>query len=95
MSGFLGEYVCSNNYRTLSIIDSRKTAGILTEEDGEIVYTGMGVNVAPSRFPEAFRAKATSLALAMGEGAASGVDSPFLLLEKILQLDRPETGDGS
>jgi BirA family biotin operon repressor/biotin-[acetyl-CoA-carboxylase] ligase len=55
------------------MIDSRKAAGILTEGDGEIVYIGMGVNVAQTVFPEAFRAKATSLALALGVCCASRV----------------------
>jgi BirA family biotin operon repressor/biotin-[acetyl-CoA-carboxylase] ligase len=84
------------------MVDSRKAAGVLTEGDGETLYIGIGVNVAQNSFPEAFRAKATSLALALGESAlaAFGADSPFILLEKILrrlyrELDPPETGDGS
>jgi BirA family biotin operon repressor/biotin-[acetyl-CoA-carboxylase] ligase len=82
------------------MIDSRKAAGVLTEGDGETVYIGMGVNVAQTVFPEAFRAKATSLALALVDrGApAMGPESRFLLLEKILprlyrELDAPEAGD--
>jgi BirA family biotin operon repressor/biotin-[acetyl-CoA-carboxylase] ligase len=83
------------------MIDSRKAAGILTEGDGETIYIGIGVNVAQTVFPEAFRAKATSLALALGDrpAAALGTESRFLLLEKILsrlyrELDAPEAGDG-
>jgi BirA family biotin operon repressor/biotin-[acetyl-CoA-carboxylase] ligase len=79
------------------MINSRKAAGILAEGDGEIVHIGMGVNVAQNSFPEAIRAKATSLALALGEPPVFGEGSPFLLLEKILlrlyrELDGPETG---
>ncbi|MDR2363790.1 MAG: biotin--[acetyl-CoA-carboxylase] ligase [Spirochaetaceae bacterium] len=84
------------------MIDSRKAAGVLAEGDGETVYIGIGVNVTQTVFPEAFRAKATSLALALGDrgAAALGPESRFLLLEKILprlyrELDAPETGDGS
>jgi BirA family biotin operon repressor/biotin-[acetyl-CoA-carboxylase] ligase len=80
------------------MIDSWKAAGILTEGDGETVYIGIGVNVAQTVFPEAFRAKATSLALALGDrgAAALGPESRFLLLEKILprlyrELEPPET----
>jgi BirA family biotin operon repressor/biotin-[acetyl-CoA-carboxylase] ligase len=81
------------------MVDSRKAAGVLAEGDGETLSIGMGVNVAQTRFPEAFRAKAVSLALVLGEAAAAalGPDSPFLLLEKILprlcrELGPPETG---
>ncbi|MDR0689446.1 MAG: biotin--[acetyl-CoA-carboxylase] ligase [Spirochaetaceae bacterium] len=82
------------------MIDSRKAAGVLTEGDGETVYIGIGVNVAQTVFPEAFRAKATSLTLALGDRAALGPKSRFLLLGKILprlyrELDAPEAGDGS
>ncbi|MFP3089845.1 biotin--[acetyl-CoA-carboxylase] ligase [Treponema sp. TIM-1] len=80
------------------MIDSRKAAGILTEGDGETVYIGMGVNMAQTAFPEAFRSKATSLALALGDPASCGAECRFLLLEKILprlyrELTLPETGD--
>ncbi|MDR2758858.1 MAG: biotin--[acetyl-CoA-carboxylase] ligase [Spirochaetaceae bacterium] len=83
------------------MIDSRKAAGILTEGDGETVYIGMGVNVAQTGFPKAFRAKATSLALALGDPAdlpVCGTECRFLLLEKILprlyqELTFPEAGD--
>jgi BirA family biotin operon repressor/biotin-[acetyl-CoA-carboxylase] ligase len=81
------------------MIDSRKAAGVLTEGDGETLYIGIGVNVAQTVFPEDFRAKATSLALALGDrgAAALGPESRFLLLEKILprlhrELGPPETG---
>jgi BirA family biotin operon repressor/biotin-[acetyl-CoA-carboxylase] ligase len=46
------------------MIDSRKAVGILTETDGKTVYIGIGVNVAQTEFPEALRAKATSILLA-------------------------------
>jgi BirA family biotin operon repressor/biotin-[acetyl-CoA-carboxylase] ligase len=81
------------------MIDSRKAAGILTEGDGETVYIGIGVNVTQTGFPEAFRAKATSLTLALGDHGAPavGTESRFLLLEKVLprlyrELDGPEAG---
>jgi BirA family biotin operon repressor/biotin-[acetyl-CoA-carboxylase] ligase len=84
------------------MIDSRKVAGILTEGDGKTVYIGIGVNVTQAGFPEAFRAKATSLTLALGDygAAALGTESRFLLLEKILprlyqELGALEAGDGA
>jgi BirA family biotin operon repressor/biotin-[acetyl-CoA-carboxylase] ligase len=47
------------------MVDSRKAGGILTESDGKTVFIGVGVNVAQREFPEAIRAKAGSLALAL------------------------------
>jgi BirA family biotin operon repressor/biotin-[acetyl-CoA-carboxylase] ligase len=80
------------------MIDSRKAAGILTEGDGETLHIGMGVNVAQTGFPEAFRDKATSLALTLGVSVVSKADLRFLLLEKILprlyrELAVPESGN--
>jgi BirA family biotin operon repressor/biotin-[acetyl-CoA-carboxylase] ligase len=63
------------------MIDSRKAVGILTETDGKTVYIGIGVNVAQTEFPEALRAKATSILLARQArlnrpaGAAPGPDA--------------------
>jgi BirA family biotin operon repressor/biotin-[acetyl-CoA-carboxylase] ligase len=67
----------------------RKAAGILTESDGKTVYIGIGVNVGQSEFPESLRSRATSIALALHDGAFSAdapcdADAPLLLLEKIL-----------
>jgi BirA family biotin operon repressor/biotin-[acetyl-CoA-carboxylase] ligase len=45
------------------MIRGRKAAGILTEGDGKTVFIGLGVNAAQADFPEALRAKATSLLL--------------------------------
>ncbi|MDR1949943.1 MAG: biotin--[acetyl-CoA-carboxylase] ligase family protein [Spirochaetaceae bacterium] len=67
-----------------------KAAGILTEGDGETVFIGIGVNVAQTEFPESFRARATSIQLALQSLAgAKGLSpevprSPLGLLEKIL-----------
>jgi BirA family biotin operon repressor/biotin-[acetyl-CoA-carboxylase] ligase len=78
------------------MIFSRKAAGVLTETDGEAVHLGMGVNVAQTAFPEAFQAKAISIAqaqaLALGahlplplpQGERPGEDERFPLLERIL-----------
>jgi BirA family biotin operon repressor/biotin-[acetyl-CoA-carboxylase] ligase len=43
---------------------ARKTAGILTEGDGDCVYIGIGVNLAQTEFPPELRGKATSIHLA-------------------------------
>jgi BirA family biotin operon repressor/biotin-[acetyl-CoA-carboxylase] ligase len=80
------------------MINSGKVAGILTEGDGETLYIGIGVNVAQTGFPEEFRAKATSLALALGNSMARGAECRFLLLERILprlyqELTFPEAED--
>ena len=48
------------------LVNGRKIAGILCERHGERVIAGLGVNVNARRFPDAFAARATSLAL---EGA--------------------------
>jgi BirA family biotin operon repressor/biotin-[acetyl-CoA-carboxylase] ligase len=47
------------------MIDSRKTAGILTETDGKTVYIGIGVNAAQTVFPGDISAKAGSILLAL------------------------------
>jgi BirA family biotin operon repressor/biotin-[acetyl-CoA-carboxylase] ligase len=73
---------------------ARKAAGILTEGDGKTVHIGVGVNVAGAVFPPAYRDKATSIALALGEGAPPAAAPPEnaapggaagILLEKILR----------
>ncbi|MDR0374991.1 MAG: biotin--[acetyl-CoA-carboxylase] ligase [Treponema sp.] len=61
---------------------ARKVAGILCESDGKTVFTGIGVNVAQTQFPDDLREKATSIALACG--AALESDNRFRLLEKFL-----------
>jgi BirA family biotin operon repressor/biotin-[acetyl-CoA-carboxylase] ligase len=53
------------------LVGGRKTAGILTEMQGELdrvryVLVGMGVNLGQTTFPAALRASATSLRLATG-----------------------------
>jgi BirA family biotin operon repressor/biotin-[acetyl-CoA-carboxylase] ligase len=67
---------------------AKKAAGILTEADGGVVFTGIGINVAQRKFPAALAEKATSI------GLAAGVDlnpeSRFVLLEKILARLRQE-----
>lgn len=71
---------------------ARKAAGILTEGDGETVHIGIGVNLAQTVFPPDYRDKATSIALALGEGGSAAFTfppdwppgAPFRLLEKIL-----------
>jgi BirA family biotin operon repressor/biotin-[acetyl-CoA-carboxylase] ligase len=45
----------------------RKTAGILSESDGSVVFIGIGVNVRQREFPPELRSKATSLSLALGD----------------------------
>jgi BirA family biotin operon repressor/biotin-[acetyl-CoA-carboxylase] ligase len=75
-----------------------KTAGILTEGDGENVYIGVGVNVGQTEFPAGIRDKAGSIALALGKAGVgdAGVDSRFRLLEAFLhrlhaELEGPPT----
>jgi BirA family biotin operon repressor/biotin-[acetyl-CoA-carboxylase] ligase len=58
----------------------RKTAGILTEANGPLVFIGVGVNVGQRDFPEELRTKAVSIAL----GAPDAVLEPGALLENIL-----------
>jgi BirA family biotin operon repressor/biotin-[acetyl-CoA-carboxylase] ligase len=53
----------------------RKTAGILSESDGSVVFIGIGVNVRQREFPPELRSKATSLSLALGE-LSPGDSSP-------------------
>jgi BirA family biotin operon repressor/biotin-[acetyl-CoA-carboxylase] ligase len=78
-----------------------KTAGILaesvTDASGCAVCIGVGVNLAQTEFPAAFRGKATSLLLAqraLSGASPSAGDGRFPLLEKILARLYPEiTGD--
>jgi len=60
---------------------ARKTAGILVEADGKIVYIGIGVNVTQRDFEAEHRAKAVSILQAAG---ALPENARFILLEKIL-----------
>jgi BirA family biotin operon repressor/biotin-[acetyl-CoA-carboxylase] ligase len=60
----------------------RKTAGILAEWDGQCLYVGVGVNVCQTRFPEAIRNKAGSIALALGGDLPR--DARYSLLEAFL-----------
>jgi BirA family biotin operon repressor/biotin-[acetyl-CoA-carboxylase] ligase len=62
------------------MLDGKKTAGILTEADGKIVYIGMGINVFQRKFSAGLTNKATSIALALdrtgrnpGAGSLQGV----------------------
>ncbi|GHV91364.1 hypothetical protein AGMMS50268_18670 [Spirochaetia bacterium] len=78
--------------------DNRKIAGILTEGDGRQIFIGIGVNVAQTEFPAELRAKAGSIALAMG--TVLSAESRFSLLEKILprlyaELESAEGGSVS
>jgi BirA family biotin operon repressor/biotin-[acetyl-CoA-carboxylase] ligase len=67
------------------MLGPKKAAGILTEADGSIVYTGIGVNVCQREFPAEYRRKAVSLALALEDsGALLPEDACRVLLEKIL-----------
>jgi BirA family biotin operon repressor/biotin-[acetyl-CoA-carboxylase] ligase len=72
-----------------------KVAGILSEGDGKTVFIGIGVNMAQTEFPEAYRFKATSIALALSARGAIPPNRPpgeeifpaadrFRLLEAIL-----------
>jgi BirA family biotin operon repressor/biotin-[acetyl-CoA-carboxylase] ligase len=74
-----------------------KTAGILTEGDGENVYIGVGVNVGQTEFPADIRDKAASIAQALGK--AIPPDSRFRLLEAFLnrlhtELEGPSSAGG-
>jgi BirA family biotin operon repressor/biotin-[acetyl-CoA-carboxylase] ligase len=69
------------------MIHGRKAAGILTEGDGQTIFIGAGINVLQTEFPEAYRAKALSIAGALQEAAQFTPlppESRFRLLEKIL-----------
>jgi BirA family biotin operon repressor/biotin-[acetyl-CoA-carboxylase] ligase len=63
------------------MIDNRKTAGILTEWDGQTAYAGVGVNVSQSDFPGEYKTKAGSIIQAYPD---LGENARFLLLEDIL-----------
>jgi BirA family biotin operon repressor/biotin-[acetyl-CoA-carboxylase] ligase len=56
---------------------ARKVAGILTEGDGGVIYTGIGVNIAQREFPPAYRDRATSLALAAETALPGGAAAHF------------------
>jgi BirA family biotin operon repressor/biotin-[acetyl-CoA-carboxylase] ligase len=77
---------------------AKKTAGILTEAEGNTVYTGVGVNLGQREFPPEYRAKAGSILLALEEAAlpAPAPEARFILLEKILSrlCARLEEKDG-
>jgi BirA family biotin operon repressor/biotin-[acetyl-CoA-carboxylase] ligase len=75
------------------MIDRRKAGGILTEGDGSAVFIGIGGNVAQTGFPPEVRAKATSIALALGDPAALAEDR-FRLLELILARLYAELNQG-
>jgi BirA family biotin operon repressor/biotin-[acetyl-CoA-carboxylase] ligase len=68
------------------MIGSRKVCGILAENDGKYILTGIGINVNQQEFPEEICKKAVSVWQAMSEEKKS--IAPFLeshhLLEKIL-----------
>ncbi|MDR3334562.1 MAG: biotin--[acetyl-CoA-carboxylase] ligase [Treponema sp.] len=66
------------------MIGPKKTAGILTEGDGKILYIGIGVNIAQTEFPLEIQTKATSIALALASCNAPAPEDRFRLLEKIL-----------
>ncbi|MDR3171638.1 MAG: biotin--[acetyl-CoA-carboxylase] ligase [Treponema sp.] len=68
------------------MIGPKKTAGILTEGDGKILYIGIGVNIAQTEFPLEIQTKATSIALALASCKARlpAPEDRFRLLEKIL-----------
>jgi BirA family biotin operon repressor/biotin-[acetyl-CoA-carboxylase] ligase len=51
---------------------SKKTAGILTESDGSLVYTGIGINVFQREFPDQIKAKATSIRIEIEKTGQSG-----------------------
>jgi BirA family biotin operon repressor/biotin-[acetyl-CoA-carboxylase] ligase len=75
----------------------RKTAGILSESDGSVVFIGIGVNMRQSGFPPELEHKATSLRLSLGKLGLEGLDTDFrfTLLELILgRLRRELEGDG-
>jgi BirA family biotin operon repressor/biotin-[acetyl-CoA-carboxylase] ligase len=78
-------------------LKARKTAGILSEGDEHTLFIGIGVNVAQTGFPQEYRSKATSIALALsalnrspagGDRSAPerifSAEDRFPLLEKIL-----------
>jgi BirA family biotin operon repressor/biotin-[acetyl-CoA-carboxylase] ligase len=70
---------------------ARKTAGILAESDGSVLFTGIGVNVSQGEFPPELRHRATSLRLALGElGLDLEGEGRFTLLEGILAFLRRE-----
>jgi BirA family biotin operon repressor/biotin-[acetyl-CoA-carboxylase] ligase len=68
---------------------SKKTAGILTESDGSLVYIGIGINVFQREFPDQIKAKATSIRIEIEKtGQSEDIDGEGkgrdLLLEHIL-----------
>ncbi|MDR3276034.1 MAG: biotin--[acetyl-CoA-carboxylase] ligase [Treponema sp.] len=73
------------------MLDTKKAAGILTEAGGEVVYIGIGVNLAQTEFPPDYAAKATSLLLA-GISEAAAPEARFKLLGYILLRLHAELG---
>ena len=67
---------------------TRKAAGILTEAEGALVYTGIGINLGQREFPSAYRNKAGSIVLALEERGHALTEplgeARFRLLEMIL-----------
>lgn len=62
----------------------RKIAGILCERHGDAVVAGVGVNVNQTTFAPEIAARATSLVLAAGDGAAFKIDKVRdVLLEEL------------
>lgn len=57
------------------ILGGRKAAGILCENDGECLYVGAGLNLGQTEFPPELAPTATSLAIAMREASAAGMDA--------------------
>jgi BirA family biotin operon repressor/biotin-[acetyl-CoA-carboxylase] ligase len=50
---------------------SKKTAGILIESDGSLVFIGIGINVFQKEFPDQIKAKATSIQIEMDKAGRS------------------------
>jgi BirA family biotin operon repressor/biotin-[acetyl-CoA-carboxylase] ligase len=72
---------------------ARKAAGILTEGDGKNVFIGVGINVSQETFPEAYRRKAVSITMALGN-LPPGPEDRLVLLEKVLAHLYQELGSG-
>jgi BirA family biotin operon repressor/biotin-[acetyl-CoA-carboxylase] ligase len=69
------------------MLGRKKAAGILTEADGSVVYIGIGININQREFPAEYRAKATSITLALeaaGAPPAPPAGARFTLLENII-----------
>jgi BirA family biotin operon repressor/biotin-[acetyl-CoA-carboxylase] ligase len=73
------------------MIGARKTAGILSETDGQTLYIGVGINVAQKDFPDEYKTKAVSIIQAFPDLSEN---ARFVLLENILsrlhhEIERP------